>query len=456
LEIAIVESAVTAAKKVLEGNRRSGISVDAGESYDYVCPSPETYPFQWAWDSCFHAIALTRVDPHRAQNEIDSLLRAASPNGFIPHMVLWQDDLRGRAVDDFRIAVSGWRSVTIAPPVIARAIECVVGVTGDVDWLNRVYPIVVRFFEWIHRHRLDPETGLVATLQPDESGLDVSPKYDVALGLDSASPHSVAADWHDSMRRLLREAGDNRSPDSYPGERPRFLWNDVLLNSIYADGLRSLARLAPRVASTREYASVLEQRAVAITHALLRQCWDSDRGVFWDLDLVRQEPARVVTSSCLLPLLLEDLPSEHRRRLIDDHLLRPTEFWLPFPIPSVAANEPSFDPDFSTGAIFRGSSWMNLNWYLYQALRRDGYGDIATELAHRSIDVAALSGMRECYGPYDGLGHGARDFGWSCLVLDLVHEEGLAPSERTEDVQCVAAPTSIQAAAINIWGNSRC
>ena len=32
------------------------------------------------------------------------------------------------------------------------------------------------------------------------------------------------------------------------------------------------------------------------------------------------------------------------RQLVNEHLLNEAEFWLPFPIPSVAANEPSFDP----------------------------------------------------------------------------------------------------------------
>jgi hypothetical protein len=62
--------------------------------YDYTCPSPDTYPFQWNWDSAFHAIALARADPRRAQVELGTLFAALQPSGFLPHIVLWQHELR--------------------------------------------------------------------------------------------------------------------------------------------------------------------------------------------------------------------------------------------------------------------------------------------------------------------------------------------------------------------------
>ena len=29
-----------------------------------------TYPFQWFWDSCFHAVALSHFDAERARSEV--------------------------------------------------------------------------------------------------------------------------------------------------------------------------------------------------------------------------------------------------------------------------------------------------------------------------------------------------------------------------------------------------
>jgi hypothetical protein len=85
------------ARLVLDANRRVGAAQLPPVAYDYTCPSTQTYPFQWNWDSAFHAIALARYDPKRAQAEISTLLAAKQPSGFLPHMVLWQEEFRTRA-----------------------------------------------------------------------------------------------------------------------------------------------------------------------------------------------------------------------------------------------------------------------------------------------------------------------------------------------------------------------
>ena len=94
-------------------------------------------------------------------------------------------------------------------------------------------------------------------------------------------------------------------------------------------------------------------------------------------------------------------------------------------MPSVAACEPSFDPEYRTRSIWRGSSWLNVNWYLYWGLRAHGYTDIARELAMRSVAMVGRGGVREFFNPYTAEGQGATDFGWTTLVLDLIHAERL-------------------------------
>ncbi|WP_378742250.1 amylo-alpha-1,6-glucosidase [Nocardia brasiliensis] len=405
-----------AAISVLQDNRRKGQSSELALDYDYTCPSPDSYPFQWYWDSCFHAIALTHLDPQRARAEIISLLRGADLGGFVPHMLLWQDDLRRRAVDDFRIALWGtWRTPTMAPPVLARAVhrihEVATATTEHKQWLASVLPAVTKQFDWLAERRAGPD-GLLMIFQPDESGLDSSPKYDAALGLSPTSPH-VGADWHQAMRELIGGYPTVRTPEQNLLGHRRFVWIDVLVNTIYADGLRCLAELSGH------HGQRFARRADQVLRSLLDRCWDERRGIFWDIDALTGEPAKALTATSLFPLVLPDLPTPVATRLTA-HLLDEDEFWLPYPVPSVAANEPSFDADFTTGAIFRGSSWVNLNWYLHRGLHAHGMHDIAAELALRTAQMTAKSGMRECYGPLKATGHGARMFGWSSLVLDMI------------------------------------
>ncbi|PWK80698.1 glycosyl hydrolase family 63 [Lentzea atacamensis] len=405
------------ADAVLRRNRRTGYFPRLDAHYRFTCPSPTSYPFQWCWDSCFHAIALSHLDTYWARAEISSLLLGADDSGFLPHMLLWPAPGSPLTADSFRIARwDDWRTATIAPPVLARAVHTVFARTNDHEWLAAVLPAVVRFFDWLAAVRAD-SSGLLLIGRPDESGLDSSPKYDAALGLAADSP-TIKAEWHAAMHALLADdAGRPVRQDPGVFRHGRFVWVDVLLNAIYADGLACLAEL------TGSAGARFGARAAAVLRALLTRCWDERRGVFWDLDTRTGRPATVLTASSLFPLVLADLPEPVTRRLVA-HLVDEDEFWLPHPVPSVAATEPSFDPTFATGAIFRGSSWINLNWYLHLGLRAHGRHDIAAELAARTVDLVSRSGLRECYDPYDGTGQGAHDFGWSTLVVDLLGATG--------------------------------
>jgi hypothetical protein len=71
--------------KTLEGNWREGER--DGRRYAYTAPSAGRYPWQWYWDSCFSAIAWRRFDRARARAELETLLAAATPEGFIGHTI---------------------------------------------------------------------------------------------------------------------------------------------------------------------------------------------------------------------------------------------------------------------------------------------------------------------------------------------------------------------------------
>jgi len=52
------------AKKLLLENRRTT------DGNQYTIPSADHYPYQWLWDSCFHAIILAKFEPAAAKAEI--------------------------------------------------------------------------------------------------------------------------------------------------------------------------------------------------------------------------------------------------------------------------------------------------------------------------------------------------------------------------------------------------
>jgi glycogen debranching enzyme len=335
-------------------------------------------------------------------------------------MVLWEKSAHEAAAREYSITLADpFYTATIQPPVVARAVLRIHEATGDTAFVREVLPPIRRFFRWLKAYRDPDDDGLVAIIQPDESGLDASPKYDRLMGITDGPPEETLPQLRRSMQRLFKAYAPYRADPARIPALDTFTWEDVMVNAIYADGLRCLAKLTDLPREADEFSA----RAARVLAALETKCWDEKRGVFWDLAGWNDEPAKTLTFSSLFPLILDDLDPRKAKRLIDEHLLNEREFWLPYPVPSVAATEPSFDPTWRTNTTWRGPTWINVNWYLYWGLRAHGRREIASELAERTVRMMASSGTREFYNPLTGEGQGARDFGWSTLVLDLIAAE---------------------------------
>ena len=325
------------ARQILLGNLRRGVADWNGKAYSFVVPSLTGYPFQWFWDSCFHAIALTHLDPDQAKAELTTLLSGAQPDGFIPHIIFWemekQPDFLSRNIVGM---TSPYFSATIQPPIVAYAVERVYRATGDADFLNAALPVLTAYYRWLRYHRDPDEDGLIAVIQPEEAGTDCSPKYDEALGLEELSNQGFIA----ALRKVYAAYEPMRGDDRRILAADIFHFEDVLVNSIYAFGLRSLARLLGESPEAEEF----RREADKTRDALVEKCWNEEAGAFFDLSGVAEKQVEVVTISSLMPLALADLPRPIVERLVNDWVSNPAHFWLPYPLPSVPASNPKFMP----------------------------------------------------------------------------------------------------------------
>jgi glycogen debranching enzyme len=204
---------------------------------------------------------------------------------------------------------------------------------------------------------------------------------------------------------------------------PSFLVDDVLVNVLYADGLRALARLHARSGGD---GARWQARAERTEAALLAHCRGDD-GFFYGVDRRGggRRLLRVRTVAGLTALLLPGLDAAAAAPLLRD-LTAPDRFWPAFPVPSVAMDEPAFTPvaaRYGAGPLlWRGPAWVNLNWLLVRALRRRGEDGLAERVAAASIALVRRAGFREHFNPHTGEGYGARSFGWSTLVVDMLEE----------------------------------
>jgi glycogen debranching enzyme len=391
---------------VLSSNWREGVAPD-GLEYAYTCPSPTKYRHQWYWDSCFHAIVWRHFDPRRARDELRTLLRSGRLDGFIPHTAFWHDAARWRRAPFY--ATHSWRgdrgTAHIQTPMLALAWEAVAEASpDDPGFATEALDALRMHYDWLDRHRDPDGDGLISIIHPDESGLDDSPKYDEVFGW--MSHYLPGYMW--LVERSRRLGYDSRSIIERYDEHVE----DVMVNTLYALSLRSLARLSGQ----REYAA----RAERTEQALLDHCWDERTGLFWDLAGRDHRPLRTSTWSSLAPLALPSLPHEIARRLIDEQLLDRRRYRAPAGIPSVSMEEPSFRPGWHLSRCWRGPAWVSTAWLLLPAMRRAGYDAEADRILTRHVELVERHGFREYYNPLNGEGHGARHFGWSTLLVDVL------------------------------------
>ncbi|MEZ4256683.1 MAG: trehalase family glycosidase [Polyangiales bacterium] len=407
-------------RALYDRNRQQGHAAWANLDYDFVCPSAETYPFQWFWDSCFHAVALTHVDLERAKSEVRGLLANIHDDGMISHVTFWQRERYEEMLSTYAIAYrTPYLSDCMQPPVIADTVLHIVERGGGVAFAKETAPALKRYHDWLDRVRDPDRDGLIATLQSDESGLDHTPKYDAYRGMaDGGTMKAQDAAW-----RRVADAYTAVGRDSAKMfETGAFIVEDTLVNAIYAKGLSALAKILD-IAGDAAGAEEMRRRALKTTDALVEKCFDSDAGLFFDLAGKEEKPLRVSTVSSLVPLVLEDLPEWVVDR-VARHIEDPKAYASKYPVPSVSMAEPSFVPGYLEKLVWRGPTWINTNWYIARGLRTHGLPELARRIEQSSVALIEKSSFKEYYHPHTGEGYGAPDFSWSALALDMAAAEG--------------------------------
>ena len=148
--------------------------------------------------------------------------------------------------------------------------------------------------------------------------------------------------------------------------------------------------------------------------------------------LENKEPIRVVTPFSLYPLWTGQLP-DHIRERLKGHLTNPDEFWGEYVIPTVARNDPRFEP----GTMWRGPVWANINYFFIEALHQIGEHDLANTVRDKTLDlVMKETGIYEYYNAETGQPPptAAGTFGWTAAVfIDLAIQASQISQASQED-----------------------
>jgi len=360
-----------------------------GVEFAYTRPSPGRYRWQWYWDSCFAAIAWRHFDPRRSRAEIETLLAAARPDGFIGHTIFWEHPVSGtRELFYNVIHRDDPMTATIQPPALAFAWRLAVGDPAT-------DPRIVAHHATISAQRDLEHDGLLWILQPDESGLDASPQFDPIWRHEAQGLPGFV-----ELVRRNRARGFRIDAVIADG--------DPVVCEVMTNVIHGLSRLALGLPS--------------ITPALVARLYDEQRGLFLPAVLPAITERIPLTWTALAPLALPDLPEQIAHRLME-HLLDKGRFWTFVAPPSVSLDEPTFSLREHFDGLrryWRGPTWVNSAWLIWRGMVRLGYEQQAATLARAIAGTVATEGLREFYDPHDGRGMGAKSFAWSALALEML------------------------------------
>jgi glycogen debranching enzyme len=340
--------------------------------YEAMMPSKVQYVGLWLWDSAIHALAYRHCDPELARNQILSMIDCQLPDGMLPDAV-YDEGIISEIEHPIRAEVT-------KPPILAWAALKLQESDPDPKFLEQIYIPLVRWNAWWFAMNDDDADGLVQYNHPYSSGLDDNPLWDYGMPVES--------------------------PD---------------LNTYLCVQMGSLAVIAETLGMEVE-GGMWRRRAAAMVRRMIEDFWDEEAGVFRALH--NEEPIPVLTPFNLYPLWTGQLPDHIRDRLID-HLTNPEEFWGNYAIPSVARNDPHYDPE----TMWRGPVWANINYFFIEALRQVGRPDLADELAEKTLNlVMKHPSIYEYYNAETGEPppKAADIFGWTAAVfIDLAIQASL-------------------------------
>ncbi len=333
-----------------------------------MTPSKIHYVGVWQWDAYFHALAYRHVEMGLAKDQIRIVFDHQRQDGMIPDAVHDEGTVT-------RLDYPVEADVT-KPPLAAWAAWKLFETDGDREFLDELYEPIVRWNDWWFEQNDSDGNGLCEYQHPFSSGLDDSPLWDEGMPVESPDLNTYLFLQQEALGRIALAIGEN---------------GDVAL---------------------------WRARTDAMAQRLLRVAWDDEAGLFWAVHPANRAPIHVRTPFSLFPLLTGRMPKEIVQRLVA-HLTDEQTFWPKYPVPTVALNDPKFDPL----TMWRGPTWVNVNYMLIEGLQRCGYLELARELRRRTLAMVVQAGdIYEYYNPSTGENppRAASIFGWSSSVfIDL-------------------------------------
>ncbi len=299
---------------------------DGLSPFRYALPS-RIFLGIYLWDTAFIAQVWKPWDVGVAQ-DVNAAVMHHSDGGRLQHFVSRFD-----------------RSEWTQPAVMAWSVWEVYMWSGDLSYLERWYPVLKGYNRWLYENRRLPN-GLFHWAHPYESGIDNSPRFSSRDESEVADMMNIAA---------------------------------VDLNSYVARQNLALSMMAGRLGREEE-AGAFSRKHEELSALINGHLWDESTGLYYDLDLNAGELIKVKTIAGLFPLF-GGAASPERAGALLDHIMNPDEFNTLIPLPSVARDDPAYEPD-----MWRGPVWINTAYMVIVGMEDYGFRREAALLSWKLAD----------------------------------------------------------------------
>ena len=244
---------------------------------------------------------------------------AVARNNHMAFFALQHED--GQMPASIKLSEAGYGQIQMVVPIAATAWE-LVKLTSDDELLVTAYTACSRWDAWLRKYRDTRGTGLVEGFCTYDTGHDNSPRW---KGVPNRCP----------------DADAKKFP---PGVGVPRLCPD--LSATVYGGRIALAAMAKTLGKHDE-AARWEQDAEALRKLIITKLYDPQDAAFYDLDIdnkfvrVRSDVISRVLGEHVLKL-----NDAHDRAIFEavwtKQLHNPKAFWAPYPLTSVAMDDPSF------------------------------------------------------------------------------------------------------------------
>jgi hypothetical protein len=277
---------------------------------------------------------------------------------------------------------------------------------------------------------------LVYIRHPWESGIDNSPTWDIPLNkIDLEDTPALARrdlqkgvpkeqrpkDWdYNRYIYLVELFKDHKYDEAEILNTSPFLLQDALVNSILVKANQDLVRISEIIGENPSEIIEWEKKT---NEAINKKLWHRGHGFYDAYDLRGNLLIEVDTAAGFCPLYA-GVPDKNKAEKLLNYLDSKSFCQMHgqkcFSIPNYNMEGEYFDPE----NYWRGPVWINMNWMLYQGLRRYEFQEKAESVKNDILELVQRFGFHEYYDPIKGRGYGSDNFSWTAaLFLDTFYEE---------------------------------